>query len=715
MTMIYFAGPLLDWVFADPRTVIRGYDSAGNQLARVSVSTRVNTDYIDSVSVSGSTETVLRTHSYQCMTSNGATSSASYSQTFTRAAGSEEVPANALAPIDFAPRAIAARRDGWIFSASGPISFDFSTATGVPVRTLLDGAGNYGYVDFFRVYRANGDRVDFPQLHGAAIRDIALDSTECIIVCGQEASDRAVLRKYTKDGSLIWSKTCAEITSHYYFAYHCHIDSSDNIYVLMYQSPDPIADNVYLGLSGYSCLVKYNSSGAYQWAWMFNEPLRSVTTDSGGSVYIPGGWQFRYLPVEDADIDYNDFIYYDTVNQSRPLVAKLSPTDGAPTTYLAQDASVLSPGDRICVKYGGGYVHYNTSTAGLAADDTFFDYRKLSHSDLSVINQEWWDTGQSPFEVSAGGIAYFGDRRESDVNIFHLKSRSVDCARTWGDEVEGNPWAFLSATNTTGVNELDGSIRTDSAYFDVDYVTPYGAAAGPDYWSSSLDEPWFCLDIWVSESTKIPPMSIGVKFGRIETIGDTYVVVPGCRLPATLGFPVVRREYLGALRLPDVYRASIGVALWLSVSSFSIRRSVAGDYLSIVVPGATTDVINAVLALDGETITLWRGVRMAGNLEQLETMLSVPLSAIRYDRGSRSGSISLSGSIAVTPLVNRHRELSGIRYKAIIGGERRVRCAVDTYLAPGDIATIGTESMIVSTIIITVSPSDAIMEVSESP
>jgi hypothetical protein len=61
------------------------------------------------------------------------------------------------------------------------------------------------------------------------------------------------------------------------------------------------------------------------------------------------------------------------------------------------------------------------------------------------------------------------------------------------------------------------------------------------------------------------------------------------------------------------------------------------------------------------------------------------------------------------------RTLKGVSYRALSGGKRRVRCAVDTWLASGDTAAIGPgETMLVGQVTCSITPEAASMEVAEA-
>jgi hypothetical protein len=95
-------------------------------------------------------------------------------------------------------------------------------------------------------------------------------------------------------------------------------------------------------------------------------------------------------------------------------------------------------------------------------------------------------------------------------------------------------------------------------------------------------------------------------------------------------------------------------------------------------------------------------------------MLSVIFYSMRYDYGSRSGSITLSGSSALVSGFTKTRLITGISYRNEINGIRRIRAMVDTYLQPGDTADLGNgETLTVSEITIYIDEGSAVMEFTE--
>ena len=125
-------------------------------------------------------------------------------------------------------------------------------------------------------------------------------------------------------------------------------------------------------------------------------------------------------------------------------------------------------------------------------------------------------------------------------------------------------------------------------------------------------------------------------------------------------------------------------------------------------------VIAGIDARAAGSLVLMRGVRMDDGTEQIDEMLRVPLTGIRMDSGANRASATLDGS-GVETVIPKTRLLRGISYQAVDDGRRRVRCEVDTYLAPGDTADFGDgNSLTVGELVYTVNPISATMEVTEA-
>ena len=117
-----------------------------------------------------------------------------------------------------------------------------------------------------------------PYGHGAQVWGVAVGLTGNVYIGGQRNSGNITTRKYSSDGTLLWS---ADNGSHgpswHQGVLGIHIDSSENVYTV-----------------GGPMLRKYNANGTLLWSFdhgtMAGNPalLRCVTTDSAGNVYVAG-------------------------------------------------------------------------------------------------------------------------------------------------------------------------------------------------------------------------------------------------------------------------------------------------------------------------------------------------------------------------------------------------------------------------------------------
>jgi hypothetical protein len=137
--------------------------------------------------------------------------------------------------------------------------------------------------------------------------------------------------------------------------------------------------------------------------------------------------------------------------------------------------------------------------------------------------------------------------------------------------------------------------------------------------------------------------------------------------------------------------------------------------LSVVTAPPSLDTLDAIEARNGNDLILYRGVRFAADNEQLDVLLQTPMTGIRVDRGGRSLRVSMEGRADEAVAEGQTRLLRGVSYQPLSDGLRRVRCEVDTYLRPGDVADLGGgEFLTVAEIVITVGADNAFMEINEA-
>ena len=152
----------------------------------------------------------------------------------------------------------------------------------------------------------------------------------------------------------------------------------------------------------------------------------------------------------------------------------------------------------------------------------------------------------------------------------------------------------------------------------------------------------------------------------------------------------------------------------LPMSSFQARlRDGQPTYFGAVVP-MTDGVVEGIQARTGGTLALYSGIITASGDEILEQMTVTTLHSLRYDKGARSGSITVVGYVTETTTTSKVVDLTGISTEGLqADGKRTVRCEPSLFLRPGDVVRWSGQQMIVGMIALTVNPRSATMDVSE--
>jgi hypothetical protein len=213
--IIYFSGSRLDHGDADqtstteadalarrtasPPVVVRGYDSAGNPIARIRAGNRID----DAVEIAASDVTALASWTgrivwqYPVYDVYGAAKTGVEFSRWSDGTG----PDRRWPAFDFRPSAMIPMPDGHLFCPASPLP-DVRTVEDFSVQTF----SGY-YRDYARVYRRAGDQVQgFPALHGGPIHDAAWDSAGNCFIAGDEVGENHYsFRKYNASYALQWS------------------------------------------------------------------------------------------------------------------------------------------------------------------------------------------------------------------------------------------------------------------------------------------------------------------------------------------------------------------------------------------------------------------------------------------------------------------------------------------------------------------------------
>ncbi len=705
-SLVYYGGSLADSDYnnANP-VVIRGYDLAGNLIASIR--------YGDDVPP----YTAENYQGYQMRY---------YVNGFTAEGVATTGTAINTVPRCF-PSALAADVDGFIYAASDAVW------------------GTTVYYDYFRKYRRNGDRVPFPQLHGAPIHAIALDAAGNIYVTGHPAGASAfIFRKYDAAGNLLWSKD-GEVSGQIGWA--IALDEAGDVYVLSG------GWNGTYAASHSARIAKYNASGALQWRRFYYGDIRADTlcVKSGvvtSAVNNNEGFYFTGLP--ETITEY--VLTHDTASikamerdsNGNALIKSLALWDAATGGFLSA-LTVTNSANGFQAAYGfqqtaDGRLHicaydtlqtpYYHSYVVLNADLSFVSKTALvtdSVLDIYGVSLRVHSSGQRFFLTPSRYYSWVAENRNNYTPVygsFHAHVLSAAGGWIWRDKnatgktgvwYDGVWYDGVSAWPATGTygygSGLIGTAADVAAYLnyipDAQLVTITGELANA----------WSLACIALVENTTMPALAIPLAFGVATTLGDRYVHIPSLALRVALKPPSFLRDFVGAYLPQVIYRLFLegtGGPFQLPLSSFQARRNDSLTRLSVVCPLATQSQIDAISdRADNGVLVLYRGLRFSDGTEQLDEMMRCDLKSVRSDIGSSRVPFSLDGESTVE-VSSKTRMMKGISYRAYQNGRRRVRCDVDTYLLPGDTADLGgDETLLVAEIVYQVDSDSALMEIAE--
>lgn len=694
MAAILFSGPLLDYDEIESPTQVRGFDAAGNPLFTV----RTGSPYPGAVY-----ERYLgyqdRWH-FSGLLEDGSASEPCYVASGVVLSTQEGVFFSKFGPLDFyAGRAAMRPSDGLIF------------VTAVPEIACVESNPEIEQSiqhEWIRVFSPHGRRIAFPDLHGARIHDVDFNPDGSVIVGGHcHYSDGANLRKYSASGSLAWSAqpgVAGDIIR------RVKVAPSGDIYT----SGFTLVGRGGAAYTEQGFCARHSASGTLIWridAGSSGKCWGFVVDESAGVVFTSmvtqtgGVWS----NVQRRQISTGSVLQIapggDTISAAIGLVgSQLHVVKLVQYLSEAPNRRILSAADLSLITEDQ-IGHWIAPINGYGMDDLAFDSTGVSYNGYRQGDAH--DGSGAPFQAkyhyhaitTAGVDGWTGKTARPAHGVFTCDTIDPSTLETY------QSGSLIPPSFNTGEN---------LTYSQREYVTPLNATVGPDYGATSVGAGgWSTARVSICTASPTAALDLSILSALPLFDGDAHASVPAIRLGLSARVPSVLREYVGTLRLPDVYRITLG-SLSLRASSISIRRDASGDTLTAVITGVSADDAAAIANATGQVLTCWRGVRFKDGAEQLDTLLSVTLDSARWDAGASSGSVTVSGSTAVPSSSTRSRTVAGVSYRASSSGQRRARCSIDTYLAPGDTAVLpGGEAIVVAEITITIQPGSGVMEIAE--
>lgn len=519
------------------------------------------------------------------------------------------------------------------------------------------------------------------------------------------------VRRFTRDGY----EVATPINHRNRFVNQIVLDAGGNAYLS--GEPATNAGVQYPGSgsrSGYFTTRKFNAAGSEVWA-----------VDSGMEYYVSYGAQSgggRICVDQAGDLIVS--IVYGTNKQKR--LKKLSQTDGSTVwdvlVYSAQTGYELFDGqvavDSSNRVYVVGYEYdavsslysariYQYSSAGVLQNSVAFtgglpmEFKIDSSDVLHYLCPDFYKTFDASLANTFTCLIPAGYPNKLRGGVIDSAGRAYTGYSNWSNYVDPNAtYPQVLAWDATGA--------TASLVWSAENYSPLPKPNGT--WA---DPSCFA----VVENVETPSLPLGLALALPTTQGDAYALIPGLPLVLALSPPFALLDFLGIA--PSVYRlylTSGAGPIELPLASISCRKTSGGTALTAISPGLTAAQIAAIDARTDGMLIVKRGVRLADGTEMLDVLVSVPLNTFRWDAGGRSASGTLLGKAVAAAVNTKTRRLQGVSYRNANDGVRRVRCAIDTYLAVGDTADLGGgETLIVAEITYSITPTLATMELGEVP
>lgn len=380
--------------------------------------------------------------------------------------------------------------------------------------------------------------------------------------------------------------------------------------------------------------------------------------------------------------------------------------------------------------------HGNTSRA-IITDASGNIYTAGSRTTGNLTTRKYNSSGTLQWSADHGaqcnGIAVDGDG-----NVYTVGVRTSDITTrkyaSDGTEVTTGNWPIDHGANVQSCVFLNGHLYTTGTrtgdittrkyapdgtlVWSVDVGgTTYGVAG---YIQQSADPPGLALPIRLAiplatltagNTTSSPGLALPFALRVPLLITDRYDAAPGLALNLALRLPTLRLEHPRAFQFQEVYALYLGGVL-LPFSSITCRRGRGGLSLNVIIPSASAELLAAVAANEGGNLRVLRGPRFPDGSVQLDGLWSATLDAWSFRVGAETGSITLQASAPTVIQAARSRTLREVSYVNSGQGLRRVRCRIDTYLQPGDVALLGAgQTLIADNLTYSIQSGSVFMEV----
>ena len=172
--------------------------------------------------------------------------------------------------------------------------------------------------------------------------------------------------------------------------------------------------------------------------------------------------------------------------------------------------------------------------------------------------------------------------------------------------------------------------------------------------------------------------------------------------------PLTSQMYY-AMELDDGVLDAIRIPISSWQATVQLNRS---SYTQCVIPAAPGWVAPVTERQDGEFV-IYRGVRYADGQTQESELARAPVQTVRFDRGPINATMTLEGYATLAPPTQiLTRTLQNVRSESITSG-LRVRCDIDWFLRPGQLATARGTTFTVGYINYYVGGGDEYMDVGE--